>query len=163
MVVLAVLAVIVSYPAVQRLQDARATGNAASAIGSLRVINSAQVTFSVACGEGFYAPNLPSLGKPPADGVNAQPFVGPDLSAASTVERGGYRIWIDATGEADAPAACNGLPPGTTTKHYVARAEPLPGNGTRYFATTDEATVYEGAQPVIFVGGRPTGDAKPVQ
>jgi len=161
LVVLVVIGMMMTSPLVQRLQDARAAGNAASAIGSLRAINSAQLAFSAACAQGFYAPNLTSLGSPPA--TTAQPFLSPGLSTGPTVERSGYRMWIEAAGQADAPASCNGLPRGTTTKHYVAHAEPLPGNGTRYFATTDEMTIYEGTQPIRFVGGNPTGDAKPLR
>ena len=54
--------------AVSGLIRARMAGNEASAIGSLRAINSGQSSFAASCGTGFYAPSLPILGTPPNGG-----------------------------------------------------------------------------------------------
>ena len=51
--------------ALPRLLAAQQSAGAASAIGSMRAINSAQLTFALTCGSGFYAPDLPTLGTPP--------------------------------------------------------------------------------------------------
>ena len=53
-------------------------GNEASAIGTIRVVNSAELTYSTSCAQGF-AEDLAELAKPPASG--GQSFVSPDLSA----------------------------------------------------------------------------------
>ena len=60
--------------ALPRLALAKAAAGSASAIGSLRAINSAELTFALTCGNGFYAPNLTTLGTPPP-GSN-EPFIG---------------------------------------------------------------------------------------
>src|SRR5438093_11374794 len=51
--------------ALPNLFRARQTAGAASAIGSMRAINSAELTFALTCGAGFYAPNLKTLGTSP--------------------------------------------------------------------------------------------------
>src|ERR1700692_889240 len=51
--------------ALPRLLLARQAAGAASAIGSMRAINSAQLTFALTCGGGFYAPSLTTLGTLP--------------------------------------------------------------------------------------------------
>src|SRR6516164_10739820 len=49
---------IVSGIALPRLMMVRGNAQAASAMGSLRVIGSGQVTFAITCANGFYAPSL---------------------------------------------------------------------------------------------------------
>src|SRR5215470_17995232 len=56
---------IVSGIALPRLMMVRGNAQAASAMGSLRVIGSGQVTFAITCGNGFYAPSLTTLALPP--------------------------------------------------------------------------------------------------
>ena len=50
--------------AVPRLLLARQAAGSASAIGSMRAINSAELTYALSCGSGFYAPNLFRIGIP---------------------------------------------------------------------------------------------------
>src|SRR5262245_34581513 len=57
LIVVAIIGIIAAI-AVPGLLRARMSGNEASAIGSLRAINSAQSAFSSSCGGGFYAPSL---------------------------------------------------------------------------------------------------------
>ena len=47
--------------ALPRLLLARQAAGSASAIGPMRAINSAELTFALTCGGGFYAPNLTVL------------------------------------------------------------------------------------------------------
>ena len=54
LIVVAIIGIIAAI-AVPGLLRARMAGNEASAIGSLRVINSSQQAFSSSCGNGFYA------------------------------------------------------------------------------------------------------------
>ena len=72
---------LVASMAMPRLMLAKAAAGSASAIGSMRAINSAELTYALTCGNGFYAPNLTTLGTPPP-GSN-EPFIGGGLGAAS--------------------------------------------------------------------------------
>ena len=47
---------VIAAIAVPGLLRARQSGNEASAIGSLRAVNSAQSTYAASCGNGFYSP-----------------------------------------------------------------------------------------------------------
>ena len=64
--------------AVPGLMRARISGNEASAIGSLRSINSAEATYASSCGQGNYAGTLADLGKPPQAG--SEGFISADLT-----------------------------------------------------------------------------------
>jgi type II secretory pathway pseudopilin PulG len=53
--------------ALPSLLRARGVAQSASAVATLRVVNSAQLSFAVTCGSGFYSPTFPTLGvAPPA-------------------------------------------------------------------------------------------------
>ena len=56
LIVVAIIGIIAAI-AVPGLLRARMSGNEASAIGSLRTINSSQQAFSSSCANGFYAPD----------------------------------------------------------------------------------------------------------
>ena len=73
---------IISVIAMPRLLLARQSANASSAIATMRAINSAQLTFALTCGGGFYAPKLTTLGTAPP-GSN-QAFLSPDVTSADT-------------------------------------------------------------------------------
>src|SRR5262245_58528691 len=63
LLVVAIIGIIAAI-AVPGLLRARMAGNEASAIGSLRVINSSQHAYWSSCGHGFYASELPILADP---------------------------------------------------------------------------------------------------
>src|SRR4051794_25219913 len=48
--------------ALPRLLLAKQSASSASAIATMRVIDSAQLTYALTCGSGFYAPKLTTLG-----------------------------------------------------------------------------------------------------
>jgi len=53
--------------AIPGLMRARGAAQVSSAIGTMRTINSAQLSYAITCGLGFYSPNFQTLGvKPPA-------------------------------------------------------------------------------------------------
>src|SRR5207249_7973737 len=79
LIVVAIIGIIAAI-AVPGLLRARMSGNEASAIGSLRAVNSAELSYSTNCAQG-YAADLAELAKPPASG--GQAFISPDLSAAA--------------------------------------------------------------------------------
>src|SRR5258705_12636835 len=51
--------------ALPRLLLAKQAAGSASAVGSMRAINSSELTYALTCGSGFYAPNLTTLGIAP--------------------------------------------------------------------------------------------------
>ncbi len=142
LIVVAIIGIIAAI-AVPGLLRARQSGNEASAIGSLRAINSAQSTFAASCGNGFYAPDLVWLGTAPLS-AGATPFISPDLGVAATVTKSGYSVTMNSsTGvAATAPAACNGLGAGLVVQGYWATATPTPGGGARAFGTNTTGTIF---------------------
>jgi hypothetical protein len=136
---IAVLAMI----ATPRLLAARQTAGAAGAVGSLRTITSAQLTFALTCGGGFYAPSLTALGTLPPGSSDG--FVPMSLGAADRVNRSGFAIEIAAEPVPGAPSSCNGLEMGESGRGYIAVADmitPQP-EGARYFATNANGRIYE--------------------
>jgi len=144
LIVVAIIGIIAAI-AVPGLLRARMSGNEASAIGSLRAINSSQQAFSSSCGNGFYAPTLTSLGTAPTAG--GTPFISPDLGVtAATAVKSGYTVAM--TGPAAVPAAtivaCNGTAAAALAAGFYASANPttVGSTGTRFFWTNTLGTIY---------------------
>jgi type II secretory pathway pseudopilin PulG len=127
--------------ALPSLLRARGVAQSASAVATLRVVNSAQLSFAVTCGSGFYSPSFPTLGVPPPASLTA--FLPPELAAGVAYNRQGYAYTMTGTGLPGAPASCNGLPTGGAAPGYAAFADPLdaPGN-PHFFATNADGTIY---------------------
>jgi type II secretory pathway pseudopilin PulG len=145
--------------AVPRLVLAKQAAGAASAIGSMRAINSAELTFALTCGSGFYSPNLTTLGTAPVG--SKEPFISSSLGIADTVTKSGYTIQLTAAAFGGAPPSCNGLAGGSGGQGFRAAAEPdAPGN-PRFFATNANALIYEHTATLFAVmpevGGPPVG------
>jgi type IV pilus assembly protein PilA len=146
LIVVAIIGIIAAI-AVPGLMRARMSGNEASAIGSLRAINSGQAAYSTSCASGAYAVTLDDLVKP-VPGSN-QGFVSPDLKS-NGVTKSGYTVSIaqDASSGTVAMATittCNGST--NPASSYFANADPVTpgGTGTRYFATDTRGTIFYGA------------------
>src|SRR5919197_1433505 len=88
LIVVAIIGIIAAI-AVPGLLRARMSGNEASAIGSLRAINSGQAAFSSSCASGAYANDLGDLQLKPSG--STQGFVSPDLSV-NGVTKSGYVV-----------------------------------------------------------------------
>ena len=71
--------------ALPRLLLAKQAAGSSSAIGAMRAVNSAELTFAITCGNGFYAPNLTTLGTPPLGSREA--FITPGLGVSNAVTR----------------------------------------------------------------------------
>ena len=140
LIVVAIIGIIAAI-AVPGLLRARMSGNEASAIGSLRAINSGQAAFSSSCGNGFYADKLSNLVKAPSGGTG---FISPDLSA-DTATKSGYQVNLKAATGATASTtdACSGA--WKPTGSYYASAQPVTfnGTGTRSFATDVRGTIFQ--------------------
>jgi type II secretory pathway pseudopilin PulG len=144
--------------AIPGLARARASTTAASAIASLRVINSGQISYAITCGNGFYAPNLTTLGRAPAGSLQA--FVPPDLGSANTVRKSTYLIQLSATPLPQAPPSCNGLGGGQGSVAYKAGADSTDPVLNRFFATNATGVIYEATVPLFAV--IPEADPPPV-
>ena len=127
--------------ALPRLMSAKGSAQSASAIASLRVIGSAEVAFAITCGNGFYAPTLTKLAKPPAG--QTEGWLKGDLGANDIVGKSGYQIRLATTAFAGAPDTCNLLGPGQTGLAFKAGADPLDPNATRFFAINAGNTIWE--------------------
>ena len=137
LIVVAIIGIIAAI-AVPGLLRARMAGNEASAIGSMRAVNTAQQGYSQQC-NGF-APVLTELGP---SGAGA--FLSPDLSTGTPpVAKSGYSIdmttGLGAAPLAAPPAGCTG-----TTSNYYATAMPLTAGstGSRGFATSEAHAIYQ--------------------
>src|SRR3954469_403839 len=92
LIVVAIIGIIAAI-AIPGLLRARMSGNEASAIGSMRAVNSAQSTYSSSCASGGYAQSPTALAPPPA-GTTAG-FISPDI-ATNGVLKSGYFVNLGA-------------------------------------------------------------------
>ena len=127
--------------ALPSMLKAKQSASSASAIGSMRSINSAQLTFALTCSGGFYAPNLTTLGYPPAG--SRESFLGGGLTASDSVTKSGYAYTVEGTPFATAPASCNGLAVGEATQGFIAIADPTEPTNSRFFAINASGSLYE--------------------
>ena len=143
LIVVAIIGIIAAI-AVPGLLRARMSGNEASAIGSLRAINTAQQNFSQFC-NGF-GDALPDLAFTPA-GSN-QPYLSPDMTNAAVVNKSGYSTTltnsVNPLGVAVANTPCAAVSP--MTGYYAsATALTFGSTGTRDFATDMAGTIWQNA------------------
>jgi prepilin-type N-terminal cleavage/methylation domain-containing protein len=143
LIVVAIIGIIAAI-AVPGLLRARQSGNEASAIGSVRALNSSQVTYAASCGGGGYATTLTVLGTAPANG---EPFISPDLSAADPAIKSGYTITVAAGVNPIQvlPAAdtCNGAAASMSTFHVTATPVTVGSTGQRAFASNQSGTIFQ--------------------
>ena len=124
---------LLSMIALPRLLVAQQSAGAASAIGSLRAVNSGQLVFALTCAAGFYAPRLTVLGQP-APGSN-DPFVSYNLGYADVVTRSNYIIQMSGASFPGAPAACNGMAAGEGAQAFKSAADPSQPGNVRFFGS----------------------------
>ena len=114
LIVVAIIGIIATM-ATPGLLRMRMSGNEASAISSLRAINSAQALYAASCGRGFYAPSLAVLATPPTEG-GGEGFISNDLSVDPSV-KSGYQINLTAgPAVSGSPASCNGMAAGKSLR-----------------------------------------------
>ena len=143
LIVVAIIGIIAAI-AVPGLLRARQSGNEASAIGSVRAVNSAEATYAASCAGGGYAQSLADLGKAPTGGV---PFISPDLVGGT---KSGYTVAMGAptatTVVTTAANTCNTAAADSLSGFYV-HTEPLTvgSTGQRSFASDHRGTIYQKA------------------
>jgi type II secretory pathway pseudopilin PulG len=127
--------------AIPGLMKARGAAQSTSAIGTLRVLNSSELSFAITCGLGFYSPDLPTLGVPPPG--SAEAFLPDEMTAGFTFIKSGYNFSLAGTGLAGAPASCNGLPAGQASPGYATIGDPLDPTVARYFGTNSDGVIFQ--------------------
>ncbi len=146
LIVVAIIGIIAAI-AVPGLLRARMSGNEASAIGSLRAINSAQSTYASSCAGGGYAVKLADLAKTPPSSTSA--FISPDMATDPTI-KSGYTVTLalDATAGVNNKVTlianiCN-TPSTDAASSYYASAVPVTvgSTGQRAFATDTRGTIF---------------------
>ena len=135
LIVVAIIGIIAAI-AIPGLLRARMSGNEASAIGSVRSINSAQAAYS-SSNAGLYAQDLPLLAAACAGGTAG--FISPDLSVNPSI-KSGYSVTMSG-GAVVAGTGCSGA--GTLHSDYLATAAALTtSTGGRSFGTDASGAIY---------------------
>ena len=140
LVVLSIIWILAGMAAPSLLRG-RSVANETSAIGSIRALHTAQLSYALSCGFGFYTSAYTSLG--PGLG-NPLGFLTTDLTSSATPVKSGYNFTMVAGGGAAAGAAdCNGA--AATVSGYYATAFPVtPGSsGNRAFATNQGGAIWQ--------------------
>ena len=148
LIVVAIIGIIAAI-AVPGLLRARMSGNEASAIGSMRAINSSEVTYAASCGGGGYATSLTDLSAVPTAG--GDPFISPDLNANGVV-KSGYTLALNpGTGAIAvlAAAATGNNTASQSTYHATATPATAGQTGTRAFGTNNSGTIYQNFTGVV--------------
>lgn len=129
--------------AIPGLMRARGAAQVSSALGTMRVVNSAELTYAISCGLGFYSPDFPTLGIAPPG--NPAAFLPPELSSGFTFTRSGYVFSLAGTPLGGAPATCNGLAAGMASPGYAVVADPIDPSGSvgKYFGTNADGLIYQ--------------------
>ena len=143
LIVVAIIGIIAAI-AVPGLLRARMSGNEASAIGSLRAVNSSESTYSSSCGANGYAQSLADLAKPPA--LSSAGFISPDLATDPTTKSGFLVALAPDTGAVTitvAGSTCNQAAADAVSAYY-AEAHPVTvgSTGQRSFGTDTRGTIY---------------------
>jgi prepilin-type N-terminal cleavage/methylation domain-containing protein len=164
LIVVAIIGIIAAI-AVPGLLRARMSGNETSAIGGLRATNSAEVSYSAACGNGAYAVSFITLGTPPPGGTQA--FLSQDLSTVAAPRKSGFNYTLGpGLGTAAGPLDCSGT--ATDVTYYVTAIPTSPATtGNRAFASNAAGSIWQdvgaagaAAPPEPFVAA---GTISPIQ
>lgn len=122
-----------------------------SAIGRLRAIISAEMTYASVCVIGGYAISLDDLARPDRRGGSR--FIEPDLGT-NGVTHGGYRFAVakgarkDVSDVRTAAATCNGSQ-ASPASSFFATAEPTESSrGDRFFAVDERGIIFFSAKPI---------------
>jgi prepilin-type N-terminal cleavage/methylation domain-containing protein len=142
LIVVAIIGIIAAV-AVPGLLRARMAGNEASAVGSLRAINSSNLNYMNNCANGDgYANSLAVLGTAPTAG--GQPFISPDLGVAPPIVKSGYSLSYTAIGAAVNSNTCVTAITTASPRYFTAAGPVASGTtGTRFFATSETQTLFQ--------------------
>lgn len=135
---------IIAAVSVPGLLRARSSADEASAIASLRIVNSSQHAYMNSCGGGFYASSLTILGDPAPSGTA---FISPDLASGDVENKSGYTLQMAEGSEATAAAKDGCNPSGTAanlfSSYYATNQPQMAGStGSRWFFTNTAGAIY---------------------
>ena len=131
LIVVAIIGIIAAI-AVPGLLRARASGNEASAIGSMRAVSSGNLAYYSNCGG--YATTLPTLA--------TDTYLSPDMTSAASVIKSGFNV----TMVAGTGAVNQGTCAVQGQSDYYATAWPTGTSaGSRSFGTNSQGTIYQKA------------------
>lgn len=137
LLVIAIIAILAAL-ATPFLVAAKASGNEASAIGSLRAINSGQTNYSTSCASGLYSVDINTM--------VTNDFLSPDMGFNP---KAGYNfVLAPGTGAFPGPADCTGDIP--QTEYYSTGVPASSTSGNRGFASSAAGTIWQdssGAAP----------------
>jgi type IV pilus assembly protein PilA len=136
LVVAAIISVLAAVAMVSMLR-AKISANEASAIASLRAINTAEGAYSTSAASGGFATDLTVLATPCPGGTAA--FISPDL-AGDPARKSGYNVILAAGSSSPGPSDCNGT--AARSGYYLTAAPQAFATGTRGFATTHRFVLY---------------------
>jgi prepilin-type N-terminal cleavage/methylation domain-containing protein len=152
LIVVAVIAILAAI-AIPGMLRARIQGNEASAIGSMRTINSAQVTFAATCGGGGYDISAAADGLSTPPTIGSPPFIPTDVADAfDGMPKSGYTFALadDPGGSEDvlpADICASGVP---TVTSFFATGEPddVGLTGVRHFACDSSGSMRQHVLPL---------------
>lgn len=142
---------------IRQLKDARAAGVQASAVGNVRSMISAQMTFAAVVGEGAYAADVKCLVAPRLCGLDAEPFL-PETFPSP--DRMGYRYTLTPAGASAA------LRSGAKTcAGFVFTAVPIDDASMPSFCADQEGVVCRqpAGTPLVVSGGACPKTCAPLQ
>jgi prepilin-type N-terminal cleavage/methylation domain-containing protein len=173
LIVVAIIGIIAAI-AIPGLLRARMSGNEASAIGSMRAVNSAESTYSSSCGGGGYAQTLEDLSLKPAGSTAG--FISPDLdpaiatagALAGSVIKSGYEVLVGpglvVNTVATASKTCNGSADDSISSYFATAAPSEVGStGQRSFGTDHRATIFQDNLGAAFDAAAVDASTSPVQ
>lgn len=129
---------LLSAMAVPTVFRSRMAANETSAVGTLRSVHTAQLTYTLTCGFGLFASSFTALGLPAGDG-----FLPDDLTSSPTPLKSGYKYTLqEGPSGLSGLADCHGEP--ISTEYYVT-AEPfsIGGTGYRAFGSNQASTIWQ--------------------
>ncbi len=138
LIVIAIIGILAAI-AVPGMLRARRSGNEASAIGSLRALNSAESSYASGAGKGGFATLLATLATACPGSTAA--FISPDLSIDPAI-KSGYTVTMAAAGvSSPGPLDCNGT---LTETAYYSTAVPVAAglSGLRAFASSAAGAIF---------------------
>lgn len=141
LIVVAIIGIIAAI-AIPGLLRARMAGNEASAIGSVRAVNSAEAAFSSAGTGSPYSITLVRLGLG-CGVVGAQGFISPDIAADPALKSGYTMTLADTTlpGAAPQGTGCDGQP-GTSGYRVTNIPVQVGTSGQRGFGSNTASSIY---------------------
>ena len=134
---------VLSTLAIPGLMRARGAAQSSSALGTIRVVNSAQLSFAITCGLGFYSPDFPTLARRPPGSTEA--FLPSELASGPTFVKSGYNFSLAGTSLAGAPATCNGLGAGLAAPGYAVVADQIDASptGGKFYGSNADGVIYQ--------------------